>query len=94
MASKLHILSATGSSPFSFYMCGLDLNNCNYVGSANTITSSVQFDLPTIFNGASQVILKMIDSNNCEEIKIIDCDDNCTFQVIIYDETSFPCLFD
>lgn len=94
MSSKIIINSAVGSFPVSFYVCGIDLNNCVYVGSASTITSPVEFILPVIFNGAPQIIIKLIDNNGCEIFRLVNCDDECLFQLVIYDETTYPCLFD
>ena len=83
MGAKLYINSVTGTAPFSFYMCGLDLNNCTFVGSGTTTIPTLQFILPQIFVGASQIILKMIDGNNCEIFKVLSCDTTCPFDVII-----------
>ena len=83
MESKLYITSVTGTAPFTFYMCGLDLNNCSLIGSGSTTTPTLTFVLPQIFVGASQVILKMIDSAGCEIIKLLDCNSGCPFDVII-----------
>ena len=83
MGAKLYITSVTGTAPFTFYMCGLDLNNCTLIGTGSTTTPTLTFLLPSIFVGASQVILKMIDANNCEIFKVLDCDTTCPFDVII-----------
>lgn len=83
MGAKLYITSVTGTAPFTFYMCGLDLNNCTLIGTGSTTTPTLTFILPSIFVGASQVILKMIDANNCEIFKVLDCDTTCPFDVII-----------
>ena len=83
MAAKLYITSVTGTAPFSFYMCGLDLNNCTFVGSGNTTSPTLTFNLPSIFVGAPQIILKMIDGNNCEVFKVLTCDTTCPFDIII-----------
>lgn len=83
MGAKLYITSVSGTSPFDFYVCGVDLENCQYIGSASTASPTVIFTLPEIFNGASSIILKMIDSLSCEIFKIISCDTTCTFDIII-----------
>jgi hypothetical protein len=93
MNSKLYITSASGSSPYSFYMCGINLENCVFLGTGSTTTPTLTFLPPTIFAGASQVILKMIDTNNCENFKVLDCDSNCTFDIMIYDYETYSCLF-
>ena len=83
MGAKLYITSVTGTAPFTFYMCGLDLNNCIYIGSGNTTSPTLTFNLPSIFYGASQVILKMIDNSGCEIFKSLNCDTTCPFDIII-----------
>lgn len=83
MGAKLYITSVTGTAPFTFYMCGLDLNNCTLIGTGSTTSPTLTFLLPSIFVGASQVILKMIDNNGCEVIKTLTCDTTCPFDVII-----------
>lgn len=83
MGAKLYVTSVSGTAPFTFYMCGLDLNYCALIGSGSTTTPTLTFILPQIFVGASQVILKMIDSAGCEIIKLLDCNSGCPFDVII-----------
>lgn len=83
MKSKLYITSVTGNAPFTFYVCGLDLNNCYLIGSGSTATPTLTFILPQIFVGAPQIILKMIDSNGCEIFKVLTCDTTCPFDIII-----------
>lgn len=83
MGAKLYITSVTGTAPFTFYMCGLDLNNCTLIGTGSTTSPTLTFVLPSIFVGASQVILKMIDGSGCEIFKILDCDTTCPFDLII-----------
>lgn len=90
MGAKLYITSVTGTAPFTFYMCGLDLNNCTLIGTGSTTSPTLTFVLPSIFVGASQVILKMIDNNGCEVIKTLTCDTTCPFDVII---NSVQCQF-
>jgi len=83
MSSKLYITSVTGTAPFTFYMCGLDLNNCVLIGTGSTTSPTLTFVLPSIFVGATQVILKMIDGSGCEIFKVLTCDTTCPFDVII-----------
>lgn len=83
MSSKLYITSITGTAPFTFYVCSIDLNNCYFIGSGSTATPTLTFMLPQIFSGAPQIILKMIDSLGCEIIKLLDCNFSCPFDVII-----------
>ena len=83
MGAKLYVTSVSGTAPFTFYMCGLDLNYCVLIGSGTTTSPTLIFTLPQIFVGASEIILKMIDDNGCEIFKILSCDLTCSFEVII-----------
>lgn len=83
MSTKLYITSLSGTSPYTFYVCGTDLNNCTLIGTGDTTSPTLTFTLPSIFAGAPQVILKMVDSNNCETFKLLNCYVSCPFDVII-----------
>ena len=74
MASYIQITSVTGTSPYNVYVCDVFGLNCNFVG---TISGSVPpiytFSLPTMFNYAQVVMVKVIDFNNCETFHIETC---------------------
>lgn len=48
------------------------------------------FTLPTLFNNAPSIMIKMIDSNGCEINKILTCDLSCGFEVVI---NTAECVF-
>ncbi len=83
MAARLTIQSITGTSPYDFYVCDIYENNCFLLGTISTATPDQIFALPTLFNYAPQIMIKMIDANDCEIKKIISCDLSCGFEVII-----------
>lgn len=39
--------------------------------------------IPAIFQTAPQIMLKLVDANGCEAIKILDCTFGCTFNITI-----------
>ena len=74
MASSIQITSVIGTSPYNVYVCDVFGLNCNLVG---TIPGSVppvySFSIPTMFNYAQAVMVKVIDFNNCETFHIETC---------------------
>lgn len=71
MAASVTITSITGTSPYQVYVCNVLGADCNFVGSATTMPYSVT--LPTMYNSAPAVMIKVIDSNNCETFIIAPC---------------------
>lgn len=71
MAASVTITSTTGTSPYQVYVCNVLGAYCNFVGSATTMPYSVT--LPAMFNTAPAVMIKVIDSNNCETFIIAPC---------------------
>jgi len=59
---KVSINGITGQSPFDIYLCQSSLNDCIFVETISTTTSS--FDIPKPFDNNNQYILKVIDGNN------------------------------
>jgi len=83
MSARLTIQSITGTSPYDFYVCDIYENNCSLLGSVSTDSPDQIFTLPALFNFAPQIMVKMVDANNCEIKKILTCDLSCGFEVII-----------
>lgn len=83
MSARLTISAITGQTPFDFYVCDIYENNCSLLGTIASASPSQIFTLPTIFNNAPAIMIKMIDGNNCEVKKILTCDLSCGFEVII-----------
>lgn len=72
MTSNLEIISLSGLPPYNFYVCGTDLNNCTFIGTGDTVSPTLTFTLPSIFSCSPQIIIKVVDSNNCELFKLLD----------------------
>lgn len=72
MANQVLVTSAvTINLPFSGIACDVYGNQCQYLGSGNTIP--FLFNLPTIFDTAPAIGMKLIDSSGCELFEIIYC---------------------
>ena len=55
-------------------MCDVFGLNCNLVGTIpGTVPPVVTFTIPTMFNYAQAVMVKVIDFNNCETFHIETC---------------------
>ncbi len=93
MASRLIIQNVTGTTPYDVYVCDLLEVLCSYVGVLSGTTLGQVFYLPSLYDTAPIIVAKLIDSNGCEVKKQIMCDENCTFQVVLYDQSGYPCLF-
>ena len=74
MATSIQITSVTGTSPYNVYVCDIFGTNCNLVGTiVGTVPPVYSFSIPAMFNYAQVVIVKVIDSNNCETFHIETC---------------------
>jgi hypothetical protein len=74
LASYIQITSVTGTSPYNVYVCDVFGENCNLVGTIpGSVPPVVAFFIPTIFDYAPAVMVKVIDSNNCETFHIETC---------------------
>lgn len=71
MGASITITSITGTSPYQVYVCNVLGANCSYVGSATTMPYTVV--LPAMYNSAPAVMIKVIDSLNCETFIIESC---------------------
>lgn len=72
MASKITISSVSGASaPYTLYVCDANGNNCVILTTDASPTGD--FFLSSFFDGAPSVMLKIIDSNNCEYFEILPC---------------------
>jgi len=60
--------------PYDIYVCDVYGNNCGYISQINTpVPSSVEIVLPSPFNMAPAVGIKIITSDGCERFKVYDC---------------------
>jgi len=59
-----------GTAPISVYVCDEYGNNCTLLG-----TSPGVYVLPTIFQTATTIMIKTVDSTGCQYFKFISCFD-------------------
>jgi hypothetical protein len=69
MASQITITGITGTPPYNVYVCDTLGTNCTFVGIFVTPPQTIV--LPSLFDYAPAVLIKIIDDNVCimEEIK-------------------------
>jgi hypothetical protein len=80
-------LISGGTYPINVYISDIYGNNQSFLG---TITPGpvppiviYNSTIPSIFNTAPQIMLKLVDSNNCETFKILDCTFGCSFEITV-----------
>ena len=73
MPNTIQINSLSGTSPFDIYVCDQTITYCFFV---SAITSSPYvFDVPPPLDQSTPIILKVVDSNNCERIYLLTCEE-------------------
>jgi hypothetical protein len=76
-----------GTYPISVYISDVYGNNQTLLGtiSSGPVPPVVEYNtvIPSIFSTAPEIMLKMIDSNNCEVFKILQCTFGCAFEITI-----------
>jgi hypothetical protein len=68
----IEITTLSGSSPFNISVCDSTNTYCYNVLSG-VMSAPVSFNIPTILDGVSQVIVKITDSLGCEDFRVILC---------------------
>lgn len=64
----------TGTTPLNVYISDINGNYETYVATIVNINSlPATIGVPTIFDGANQIMITIKDSNSCSYFKIIDC---------------------
>ena len=76
-----------GTYPISVYIADVYGNNNTLLGtiSSGPVPPVVEYNtvIPSIFQTAPQIMLTLIDANNCQIFKLLDCTFGCTFQITI-----------
>lgn len=76
-----------GTYPISVYISDVYGNNQTLLGtiSSGPVPPVVEYNttIPSIFSTAPEIMLKIIDSNNCEVFKILTCTFGCAFEITI-----------
>jgi hypothetical protein len=88
IVKQVRITEISGSTayPISVYISDIYLNYQTLLGTINdAVPPVVEYNttLPSIFQTAPQVVLTLIDNNNCQVFKILDCTFGCTFLITI-----------
>jgi hypothetical protein len=76
-----------GTFPINVYISDVYGNNQTLIGTINSgpVPPTVEYNtvIPPIFNTAPEIMLKLVDSNNCEMFKILQCTFGCAFEITI-----------
>lgn len=86
--TQIRITEISGSTayPISVYIADVYGNNQTLLGTiSSAVPPVVTYNtvIPSIFNTAPQVMLKLVDSNSCEIFKLLDCTLGCAFEITI-----------
>jgi hypothetical protein len=74
--SAIQITSVSGETPFDIFVSDIYGISTVFVGSIISSESSTQiFDLPSIFDDAPAVILKLIGGNDCQLSRFLLCNE-------------------
>jgi hypothetical protein len=76
-----------GTYPINVYIADVYGNNQTLLGTVTSgpVPPTIEYNttIPSIFQTAPQIMLLMVDANNCNIFKILDCTFGCTFQITI-----------
>lgn len=75
-----------GVTPIDVFISDVYGNNQYLLGTITTTvppTVTYNSNIPSIFNTAPEIKLTLVDSNNCEVSKILNCDFGCAFEITI-----------
>ena len=75
-----------GTFPINVYLSDIYENNKTLLGTINSVvppTQKYNSTIPTIFETAPEVMLKLVDANNCQVFKILNCTYGCAFEITI-----------
>lgn len=66
MPTNITLTSVSGLSPFHIYVCDTGFTSCIYVNTVTPIDIPYQVGIPPLFLSLSNVVVKVVDSNDCE----------------------------
>jgi hypothetical protein len=76
-----------GTFPISVYISDVYGNNQTLLGVINSgpVPPNVEYNtvIPIIFQTAPEIMLKLVDNNDCQIFKILQCTFGCYFQITI-----------
>lgn len=70
---QIEITGATGTGPYDVYVCDTTLTYCELIGSGVTIPPNFIYDLTYPLDNVNSIIIKLIDSNDCEILQLYNC---------------------
>jgi hypothetical protein len=81
---QIEVISIIGTSPYQVYVCDVYGNHLTLLGTiSNSTPPSQYFYPPPIFDYAPLIVVKIIDSNNCQKDKKIQCSPGCGFAIYV-----------
>lgn len=83
---QVRIIEVSGGTlPITVYISDKNGNNITNIGTiSSTVPPTISFNttIPTIFQTADEVLLTLIDTNNCKTIHLLDCT-YCIYEITI-----------
>lgn len=71
--TEIQITGATGTPPYSIYVCDQTLSYCYLITGSTTIPPTFTFNPPPPLDGVDSLIVKLIDSSGCEYFEPFSC---------------------
>jgi hypothetical protein len=76
-----------GTYPINVFLADVYGNNQTFLGTIDPgpVPPAQQYNstIPSIFETAPEVMLLLVDDNNCSVFKILDCTFGCAFEITI-----------
>lgn len=73
MITTIDITGSTGVSPYSVYVCDITNTYCYLVTGSTSIPPTFSFNVPSPLFGVDQLLVKIVDSNGCEDFNFYSC---------------------
>ena len=83
---QIRITEITGGTfPIQAFISDIYGNNQFLLGTISGVPPTVYYNttIPTIFQTAPEIMLRLVDANGCESVKILDCTFGCTFNITV-----------
>jgi hypothetical protein len=83
---QVRITEITGGTfPIQAFISDIYGNNQFLLGTISGVPPTVYYNttIPTIFQTAPEIMLRLVDANGCESVKILDCTFGCTFNITV-----------
>lgn len=73
MITTIDITGSTGISPYQIYVCDITNTYCYLVTGSTSIPPTFTFVVPSPLLGVNELLVKIIDSNGCEDFNLYSC---------------------